>query len=167
MRTPTLALVLAAAAALVAGCVGGPSERKEPMPPTPSPASSPTPSPAREPDRIAVDHILIGVRNPRFPSGKRTESEARAFAYDLLGKLKAGEDWAAAKSTNSEDPPPGGPYAMANRGVAPAPTGEYPREGMVPAFGDVGFKLAVGEVGMADYDATKSPFGFHIIKRVR
>ncbi len=41
----------------------------------------------------------------------------------------------------------------------------WSRGDMVPAFGDVGFTLQVGEVGMAPFDAQSSPFGFHIIKR--
>ena len=42
----------------------------------------------------------------------------------------------------------------------------HPRGAMVPAFGDVGFALAVEEVGIASYDAEASPFGWHIIKRL-
>jgi parvulin-like peptidyl-prolyl cis-trans isomerase-like protein len=42
----------------------------------------------------------------------------------------------------------------------------HPRAAMVPAFGDVGFALEVGEVGMAEYDDAASPFGWHIIKRI-
>ena len=42
-----------------------------------------------------------------------------------------------------------------------------PREQMAPAFGDVGFKLEVGEVGLAEPNATTSPFGYHIIKRIK
>ena len=38
---------------------------------------------------------------------------------------------------------------------------------MVPAFGNVGFKLAVDEIGVADYDPTTSPYGWHVIKRVK
>lgn len=45
--------------------------------------------------------------------------------------------------------------------------GQYmPRTGLVPAFGDVGFTLKVGEVGLATFNAETSPFGFHIIKRL-
>ena len=47
-----------------------------------------------------------------------------------------------------------------------APTMPYPRGSMVPAFGDVGFALEVGQVGMADYHEENSPFGWHIIRRV-
>ena len=37
---------------------------------------------------------------------------------------------------------------------------------MVGAFGDVSFSLAVGEVGIADYNPESSPFGWHIVKRL-
>lgn len=42
-----------------------------------------------------------------------------------------------------------------------------PRGNMAAAFGDVGFKLKVGEVGLAEPHAEKSPFGYHIIKRLK
>lgn len=42
-----------------------------------------------------------------------------------------------------------------------------PRGGMVPGFGEVAFSLAVGEVGLVEYSADKSPFGWHIIKRIQ
>ena len=48
---------------------------------------------------------------------------------------------------------------------APIPQ-EYPRGKMVPAFGDTGFPLKVGEYGIADYDPKKSNFGWHIVKRI-
>ena len=69
----------------------------------------------------------------------------------------------------TDDSPPG-IYSMANIGVAPdSASSEYPREGMVAAFGDVGFALQVGEIGISDYDAVTftSPYGWHIIKRVK
>ena len=37
---------------------------------------------------------------------------------------------------------------------------------MVPAFGEVGFSLAPGEIGIAEYDPVKSPYGWHVIKRL-
>jgi len=47
-----------------------------------------------------------------------------------------------------------------------APHLPHPRSAMVPAFGDVGFALEVGELGMAPYHDEASPFGWHIIKRI-
>jgi parvulin-like peptidyl-prolyl isomerase len=38
---------------------------------------------------------------------------------------------------------------------------------MIPAFGNVGFALRVGGIGMAEYDAQQSPYGWHIIKRIK
>jgi hypothetical protein len=161
MRFPRLSL----AALLVLAACGGDNATSSAG--AQAPASQEPMDPSRPPSRISVDHILVGVKSARFPQGKRSEAEARAFAYDLLAKVKAGADWAAAKRDHSEDPPPGGPYAIANRGVAPASADEFGRDEMVPAFGDVGFALQVGEIGIADYSATKSPFGFHLIKRVK
>jgi hypothetical protein len=149
MRTP-----LAAAALLLTLVACGKEEKV-------APAAPPLPG-----GHILVDHILIGVSSARFPQGKRPEPEARVFARSLYDKLRGGDDWAAAKRQHSEDPPPGGPYGLADFGVRPGPE-EFPREQMAPAFGDVGFALAVGEIGLAEYHPDKSPFGFHIVKRVR
>lgn len=41
------------------------------------------------------------------------------------------------------------------------------RSQMVRGFGDVAYRLRVGEIGVAPWDATASPFGWHIIKRVQ
>jgi len=38
---------------------------------------------------------------------------------------------------------------------------------MVPAFGNVGFAISVGNVDIADYDPNTSPYGWHIIKRLK
>jgi parvulin-like peptidyl-prolyl isomerase len=37
---------------------------------------------------------------------------------------------------------------------------------MVAGFGDTSFSLAVGGMGMCAYDNARSPFGWHIIKRI-
>ncbi len=119
-----------------------------------------------EPARVVVDHILVGVRSAKMPAGKRNSEEARRFARDLRARLDAGADWAQLKREHSEDPPPGGPYALCNRGVTPASAQEYPRDGMVRAFGDVAFSLEAGETAMAEF-SPQSPYGFHIIRRLK
>jgi parvulin-like peptidyl-prolyl isomerase len=45
-------------------------------------------------------------------------------------------------------------------------TTPHPRAAMVPGFGNVGFALGAGEVGVAEFDEEKSPFGWHVIKRL-
>ena len=121
----------------------------------------------KEPDYVAVDHILIGVRSKKLPEATRNEDAARQLAYKLLDQLEHGGDWTALKKKYSDDPPPGGPYRLANHDVKPRDEKEYPRKGMVRAFGDVSFSLDVGQVKMADYDKSTSPFGFHIIRRIK
>mgnify|MGYP001827828109 CR=1 FL=1 len=123
----------------------------------------------KEPDHIEVDHILIAVSGPRMPDVKRTPAEAEELAKKLMADLESGDgDWASLKRRYSADAPPGGPYKLANHGVTPNTAAkEYPRGGMVPAFGDVGFTLEVGEIGLAEHHPTTSPYGYHIIKRTQ
>lgn len=142
-------------------------------PPGSTPPAPPRPPGVKksEPDHIQIDHILIGVENLRASpgqfNGKWAAPKAKDIAYDLLARLKAGGDWDAAKKQFSEDPPPGGPYSMANFGAKPNAADEIPRQKMVPGFGNVGFQLDVGEIGIADFDARTSPYGYHIIKRLK
>ncbi len=97
----------------------------------------------------------------------RSQEQAKNLAYEVFENAKSGDnfDELVKKHTNDSFP---GKYKMANNGVqADNNNSEYPRSGMVPAFGDVGFKLKVEEIGISDHDAQKSPFGWHIIKRIK
>ncbi len=119
----------------------------------------------QEPDHIKVQHILIGfVGSVPGKNLTRSQEEAKTLAYQILERAQKGEAYEALVREYTDDAFPG-IYGMSNKGIA-AGTGEYPRDRMVPAFGNVGFKLAVGDVGVADYDATTSPYGYHVIKRV-
>lgn len=122
--------------------------------------------PAKEPERVQVQHILIGFKGsvPGKPI-TRTMEEAKALAYQILERARKGEDFGALVREFTDDRPPG-VYAMSNNGVTPNP-GEYARSGMVPAFGNVGFAISVGNIGIADHDPKTSPYGWHVIKRVK
>jgi hypothetical protein len=48
-----------------------------------------------------------------------------------------------------------------------APIVKAERNRMVKGFGDVGFRLAVGEIGVSPWDESASPFGRHIINRLK
>ncbi len=158
MHPMTLALSLTASLLLAAA----------PTPP-PKPAMAPAPAPAavgKEPDHITIQHVLIGFTGS--VPGKnitRTQDEAKKLAEEILARAKKGEDFDGLVKKYTDDSPPG-IYAMANNGATPA-AGEYARGRMVPAFGDAGFPLQVGEFGMASYDKTKSPYGWHIVKRLK
>jgi parvulin-like peptidyl-prolyl isomerase len=119
-----------------------------------------------EPEHIQVQHLLIGFSGsvPGKPI-RRTQEEARTLATDLLQQAQAGANFDDLIRKHTDDSPPG-IYGMSNKGVTPG-AGEYPRTGMVPAFGDVGFILNVGEYGLADFNPRTSPYGWHIIKRLK
>ena len=128
--------------------------------------TEPKREPKREPDRITVQHCLIGFKGSVGDKPiTRTEDEAKELATKLLAELKAGANFDEVIRTHTDDSPPG-IYKMANKGIAvDRATGEMGRDEMVPAFGDTGFPLEVGEYGLAEYDSDKSPFGWHIVKR--
>ena len=136
-----------------------------------APASAPPAKTAKAPavvsnDHIQVQHILIGVKgNPRLPKVTRSQEEAKALAADILARARKGEDFGALVKQYTDDSFPG-IYGMSNTGIAKGP-GEVERGNMVKAFGDTSFSLKVGEIGMAEYDQQASPYGWHIIKRLK
>lgn len=120
--------------------------------------------PAVEPQHVQVQHILIAFAGSGTRA-TRPKEEAKKLAYEILDRARKGEDFDALVKQYTDDSPPG-IYGMSGRGVAKGP-GEYERDGMVPAFGNVGFAISPGNIGMADYDPQTSPYGWHIIKRLK
>ncbi len=119
----------------------------------------------KEPDQITVQHILIGFKGS--VPGKnitRTQEEARKLAIEVQKKAQKGDFLELVKKHTDDSAP--GIYKMSNIGVEPTQGDVFPRDRMVPAFGDVGFKLKKGAVGMADFNPKTSPYGYHIIKRL-
>ena len=162
MRMLPVLLTLAAVAACDKRAATPPTS--PPPPPVPA-AASPEAAPAGEPERIVVAHVLVSFKGA-LPDATRSKEEAETLAKELYGRIKGGEDFEPIRKRFSDDRRGSDEYAMANHGVAPQGQ-ERPRKGMVAAFGDVGFTLKVGEVGMAPYDPQKSPYGWHIIKRTK
>ncbi|MBP1659734.1 MAG: prsA [Candidatus Aminicenantes bacterium] len=118
-----------------------------------------------EPEHITVQHILIAFKGSLpDPKVTRSQADAETLALKIFERAKAGEDFDAMVKTYTNDAYPG-IYKMSNRDVAPG-SGEFPRTRMVKAFGDVGFGLEVGGVGLAVYDPGTSKYGWHIIKRL-
>jgi len=120
-----------------------------------------------EPDRVAVQHILIAFKGSiPEPKVTRTSEEALALAMEIFERAKKGEDFDALVKKYTDDEYPG-IYKMTNIDVAPnKEKKEYLRTGMVRSFGDVGFSLPVGGIGIAVYDPLRSKYGWHIIKRI-
>ena len=121
-----------------------------------------------EPERIVVQHILISFKGS-IPKAEvtRTREEAEALAAEILERAQAGEDFPALVKEYTDDQFPG-IYGMSNLNVEPDRAAEeFPRAGMVKAFGDVSFSLKVGEVGTTTFDEATSKYGWHIIKRLK
>ena len=120
----------------------------------------------RDPDRVTVQHICISFQGAAPGTiATRSKADAEKLAAETFNRARNATDFDMLMKALSDDLA-GGTYTMCNKGVTPE-LGEFGRVMMVPAFGDLGFKLQVGEIGIAVYDATASPFGWHIIKRLK
>ena len=119
-----------------------------------------------EPQRVTVQHILIGFKRsiPNKPPQERSKKEAKTLAQELLLRAQAGEDFDALVEEYTNDSYPGF-MLLTNKGE-PRLSGGYTRDQVMPKFGDVSFRLEVGQVGIANYHAGLSAYGWHIIKRV-
>ena len=128
-----------------------------------------------EPSHVSIQHILISFDGALPGSSKvipRDQTGAEKLAKEVLERAKAGEDFDLLVNELTDDSPPG-IYRMANFDQEVFMEGKdqskwiRPRTGLVKGFGDVGFSLEVGEIGMAEFNASASPYGWHIIKRLK
>jgi hypothetical protein len=108
-------------------------------------------------DAIEVQHVLIAFDGaPRIRGVTRSLADAHQLTAAVWARAKQGEDFGGLMREFSNDSGPGTyPMTKARRGE------------MVRGFGDVGWRLEVGEIGVAPHDEKASPFGWHIIKRVK
>ena len=170
---------------LPTACGGAPPADGGQKPPAPTPAAqtpaAPTPAPAPTPSApkpamsmdaaiaelmakpelsdasITLQHVLIAFQGaPRITGVSRSKDEAKVLAEKVWLEAIGGADFKALMKQHSNDGG-GGEYPMTKAG----------RAGMVAGFGNVGFRLKVGEIGVAPWDAQASPYGWHIIKRVK
>ncbi len=162
MRFPA-ALLLAHLA--LAAC-GKKEEAPAPAPPSAPRKDRPEKIANGEPAVVTVKHVLIAVegradRNKK----KRTPQQAEREAFEVIARARAGEDFDKLMGELSDDTG-GGTYTLVNTGVDPEGD-ESPRGRMVRSFGDVSFKINVGEINLADHHPQDSPFGYHVIKRIK
>ena len=108
-------------------------------------------------EKVRVQHVLVAfVGAKRGSESKRTYDEARKLTEELLQRARGGEDFAGLMKKYSTDEG-GGTYTVtqANR-----------NDDFVPNFHEIAFRLGVGEIGVAAHHRSKSPFGWHVIKRL-
>ncbi|NVB77941.1 MAG: hypothetical protein HOV81_06050 [Kofleriaceae bacterium] len=131
------------------------------LPPPPDPLES-ADILKREPEKgtVNVQHILIGWKDtPAAKAGRaderaknRDKAAADKLAQEVLAKVQGGGDMAALMKEYSEDP-----GSKDNARVYPV----SPDAQMVEPFKNLSLRLKEGEAGLV-----KSPFGWHVIKRV-
>ena len=130
-------------------------ERVAPPPPDPIESADILARPA-EKGPVQVQHVLIGFKDApaaRDPKAKeRSKEDAAKLVTEVLTKAKSGEDFKKLMKDYSEDPgskDTGRPYDV----TADAP--------MVEPFKKLSLRLKENEIGVV-----KTPFGYHVIKRV-
>lgn len=105
---------------------------------------------------IEVQHVLIGWKdsaaNPDPRAKARSKEDADKLAKEVLAKVKAGADMAKLMKQYSEDP------ASKDTGRAYEVSANAP---LVEPFKKLSLRLQVNEAGLV-----KTPFGWHVIKRV-
>ncbi len=108
---------------------------------------------------VTVQHVLIGWKDA--PAAKRatdpraaarTKEDADKVATEVLGKARAGEDFTKLMKQYSEDP------GSKDNGHSYDVTADSQ---LVEPFKKLSLRLKEGESGLV-----KSPFGWHIIKRI-
>lgn len=121
--------------------------------------------PEHSAQQIEVQHLLISFDN-KVPGASRSRAEAELLSAQLYAQLRGGADFDALVRAHTDDSYPG-VYAIHADEAAPSLPGSRPRSGYVPAFGDVGWRLQLDEVGVAGFDAARSPYGWHLVRRTR
>ncbi len=115
---------------------------------------------------VEVQHILISFEGRGTPA-KRTKEQAEKLAAQVLAKSQGGTEFSALVKENTDDQWPGIYGMVTDRAKMNQANNILWRKGMVAAFGNVGWRLKVGEVGVAAFDLDNSPYGWHIIKRLK
>jgi parvulin-like peptidyl-prolyl isomerase len=135
-------------------------ERVPPPPPDPLESADILKREPAEKGTVYVQHVLIGWKDtPAAKSGRvddrakeRTKEQADKMATDLLARAQKGEDMAKLMKEFSEDP------GSKDNAKAYPVSADAP---MVEPFKNLSLRLKDGEAGLV-----KSPFGWHVIKRV-
>lgn len=107
-----------------------------------------------------VTHILVKVGATSKPPGKnRSEADAKTLVEEIWQKYKDAPDdqkdkvWRDLQKQYNEDGTDHNEYDVT------------PQAGLVQGFKDVSLSTDVKKARIAPYDKTKSPYGFHLIRR--
>jgi peptidyl-prolyl cis-trans isomerase SurA len=112
-------------------------------------------TPQGGPLTVGARHILVAYKGAQraAPEITRTRDEARTLAQQIAAEARSGKDWEALWKQYSNEP----------GGRDGGDLGTFGRGQMVPAFENAAFELKVGQVS----DVVETPFGFHVIQRLK
>ena len=117
---------------------------------------------------LTIQHCLVGVKG-HGTKAERTAAEAEALAAEIYARAKAGEDFDLLVKNHSDDIYP----CLYSMTLGPeASPGVYLRDQVAPpALGATAWRLAVDEIGIVPFDGEaadpKSPYGWHLVKRLK
>ena len=114
-----------------------------------------TVTPVGGPAKVNARHILIAYKGAQHaaPSVTRSREEARELAARIATDARAGKDWDTLWEKNSNEP----------GGQQGGDLGTFGRGQMVPSFEQAAFGMKVGTIS----DPVETPFGFHVIHRLK
>jgi len=104
-------------------------------------------------DKITVQHVLIAFKGAQNATVTRTREEAKVLAEKVWNDAKSGINFKDLMTMHSTDSG-GGEYEMS-------------RDQMVLGFREIAWRLNVDEIGVAPWHDKDSPYGWHIIKRIK
>lgn len=120
--------------------------------------------PEHDAEKVEIQNILVSFAGaPQMENVERVRPDAETLAAEIYGRIVDGEDMTDLMREYSDDPG-SGIYTLSNGQILP---GEQPRATTLGLVGDVAWRLEVGEVGVAPFDAKRCYFGWHVIKRLR
>ena len=126
--------------------------------------------PEHSAEKVRVRHLLIArymsSDNGEHPILKPAGAEIKAA--EVFAEALQAEDFEALVRKYTYDKVGDsdvGAYSMVTK-PADGDWKSTPRDGMIPHFGDAGWRLEVGEVSVILYDRAGSWYGYHIIQRL-
>jgi hypothetical protein len=124
------------------------------------------PLPVDESAHVVVQHVLVAFDGTGVAAVTRSKADAQRLAQRVLADARAGRQFRELVRLFSDDRGNDGTIEIANWGVTPGPS-ERERRTLVRGFTAAAFRLAPDEIALVEYDPVASPFGWHVIKRVR
>lgn len=124
------------------------------------------PAAREEPPVVEVQHVLISFAGAGLPNVTRTKDEAKALAERVYDLARGGRDFGDLVRLYSDDRHGDGFFRIANFGM-PLAADTTERARLVRGFTRAAFSLEPGQTALVANEPAESPFGWHVIRRLR